>query len=153
MKFTATEHISSPIDRVWDRLSDLEGHEARLRPHVDDIERRPPGPAGQGTDWTARSRILGKERQVEVKVTEMQAPHRLVARAEIESVDISVDIVLTESSPHMTTMTVTTEAVAKGIAGKLLLAAAGAAKDRLSGRYLKQVSGLAKRIGKAPDST
>lgn len=151
MKFTATEHISSPIDRVWDRLADLEGFEARVRPHVDTIERRPPGPPGRGTVWTARAKVMGKERIVEVTVTEVQPTHRLSARAQIEGVEVAVDIVLTSASAHMTTMTVTTEAAARGFAGKLLLAAAGVAKERLSGRYLKQVSGLAKRIGKAPD--
>ena len=150
MKFTATEHISQPIDRVWERLADLEGFEARVRPHVDSIERRPPGPPGRGTRWEARAKVMGKERLVDVAITDIRAPNRLAARAEIEGVEVAVDIVLTVSSPSMTTMTVNTEATAKGIAGKLLLAAAGAAKDRLSGRYVKQVSGLAKRIGKDP---
>lgn len=152
MKFTATEDISSPIDRVWQRLADLEAFEAKVRPHVEDIRRRPPGPAGRGTTWEAEARVMGKSRQVEVRVTEMEPPRRLAARATVEGIEVAVDIVLSVSTPHMTRMTVTTEAVAKGIAGRLLLAAAGAAKDRLGGRYAKQVSGLAKRIGKDPDA-
>lgn len=151
MKFTATEDISSPIDRVWQRLSDLDAFEAKVRPHVDDIQRRPPGPAGRGTVWEARASVMGKLRDLEVHVTEMEPPRRLAARATIEGIEVAVDIVLAVSTPHMTRMTVTTEAVAKGFAGKLLLAAASAAKDRLGGRYAKQVSGLAKRIGKDPD--
>lgn len=150
MKFTATEDISQPIDRVWQRLADLEAFEAKARPHVDTIERRPPGPAGRGTVWEARATVMGKPRDVTVHVTAMEPPHRLAARAEIEGIEVAVDIVLTVSTPHMTRMTVTTEAVARGIAGKLLLAAAGVAKDRLGGRYVRQVSGLAKRIGKDP---
>ena len=152
MKFTATEDISQPIDRVWQRLADLEAFEAKVRPHVDEIARRPPGPAGRGTVWKARATIMGKARDVEVRVTEMEPPHRLCARATTSGVEVAVDIVLTVSTPHMTRMTVTTEAAATGIAGKLLLAAAGVAKDRLGGRYVKQVSGLAKRIGRDPDA-
>ncbi len=150
MQFTATEHVSQPIDEVWKRLSNLEEFEARVRPHVDDLERRPPGPPGRGTRWTARAKVMGKAYDVEAHVADIDPPHRLRAQAEVGGVEVDVDIVLTVSSPSLTTLTVTTRATAKGIAGKLLLAAAGAAKDRLGGRYARQVSGLAKRIGKAP---
>ncbi len=150
MKFTAVEDISSPIDLVWERLADIEGFEAKVRPHIEDIQRRPPGPAGHGTVWTAYASVMGKRREVTVTLTEMQPPHRMAARARIEGIEIGIDIVLTVVSDHMTRLTVTTEATAQGIAGKLLLKTAEMARDRLGGRYAKQVSGLAKRIGKDP---
>ena len=95
---------------------------------------------------------MGRARDVEVRITDMTPPHRLAAQAAIEGVTVAVDIVLTVTSPTTTRLTVTTEAAATGIAGRLLLAAAGAMRDRLGGRYARQIAGLAKRIGHDPNA-
>ncbi|CTQ33716.1 SRPBCC family protein [Jannaschia rubra] len=148
MKFVATEDISAPIDRVWSRVSDIEGFEMRLRSRVDGLTRTPPGPPAEGTTWTGRADVMGKKREMKVVLGQMQAPARLEAEAATDGMAVTLDVELAELGPRLTRMTVTTEARARSLTARLMLQSAKMARQSMAKRYRTRVADFAAKVEK-----
>lgn len=146
MKFVATEDIAAPIDHVWAQVSDVDAFERRARRRVGTVERRPPGPAGKGTNWQGTTEVMGKQRDVTVTLADMSPPERLTLAAATDGMDVSIDVVLSRQGPNLTRMTVTSEAKARSLAARLMLQSAKLARQTLAKRYKGRVATFAGNV-------
>ena len=146
MKFVANEDIAAPIETVWAQVSDLSAFEVRARDRVGPVRRTPPGPPGEGTEWTGRATIMGKARDISVTATRLSAPTHLAAAAGTEGMAVTLEVVLTELAPRRTRLTVTSEAKARSLAARLMLQSAKLARTSLVQRYKQRVANFAARV-------
>ena len=150
MKLSATEDIRAPLDAVWTEIADIDRFEAMLAGRADDLQRRPPGPAAEGTRWEGRARIMGKSRDFGGRLVAMDAPRRLSFEGDAEGMEITIDATLEELGPELTRLSVVTEAAARTLSARLLLQTAKLGRAQLADRYADRVSTFADRIGTGP---
>ena len=145
MKFVATEEIAAPIEEVWAAVTDFDAFEARLSRRAE-IERRPPGPAALGTVWHGRAPVLGTTRDVELRLSRLEAPHAIAMAGASDGIDLAADARLEELGPRRTRLTVTTEARGNSFGARLVLQPLKLAKSSLLQRYRGAVATFARRI-------
>ena len=146
MKFVATEDIAAPIDAVWSRVSDLDRFERRLSARVDGLARSPDGPAAPGTRWTGRAEVMGRTREIGVRLERMTVPTLLVAVAEGEGMTVSLTAGLEALAADRTRLTVTTEAQAQSLTARLMLQSVKLARQNIVRRYKARVADFAATI-------
>ncbi|WP_299647430.1 SRPBCC family protein [uncultured Jannaschia sp.] len=145
MKFVATNEVSASIEEVWAAVTDFDAFEARLSQRAE-VERRPPGPAALGTIWDAQAEVMGASRDVEMRLSELAAPHAMTLSGKSDGIDLTANARLEELGPRRTRLTVTTEAKASSLGAKLMLQSIKLAKKTLVQRYRNYVAGFVRRI-------
>lgn len=146
MKFVAVEEIAAPIDQLWPHVADFESFEERAAQRIGAITRTPPGMPGEGTTWRGRTEILGRTRDLTATLTRVERPSNVEIAAVADGIALMILIELAELSPRLTRLTVTTEAVPRGIAGRMILQSAKLARQSLLNRYRSRVAAFAAMV-------
>jgi uncharacterized protein YndB with AHSA1/START domain len=149
MKFVAVETISAPIDHVWSRLTDFDLIEEKMAAQMGPVSRMPDGPVRPGTNWAARMEIMGKPRDVTIRLEAMAVPERVAARGDADGVEIALVADLEAVTEATTRLTVMTEAAAKGIGAKVALKAAKVAQGSLEKRYAERIAAFATSVAES----
>ncbi|KIT17730.1 SRPBCC family protein [Jannaschia aquimarina] len=146
MKFVATEDIRAPREEVWPHVADIDRWEGMIAAKTKRLDRRPPGPAAVGTTWDARASIRDKDRDVTARLVRMDEPGRLTFETRTDGMEVTFDVMLEEKGPHMTRLSVVTEAKAKSLTARLLLQSAKLARGQMAKRYKARVAAFAARL-------
>ncbi len=146
MKFVAVEEIASPIDQLWPHVADFESFEERVAQRIGSVTRTPPGLPAAGTTWRGRTELMGRPRDLTATLMAMERPSRIEIEAVVDGIALTILMELAEQSPRLTRLTVTTEAVARGVAGRVILQSAKLARQTLLNRYRSRVSAFSAMV-------
>jgi hypothetical protein len=147
MKFTTKQDIEAPLAQVWAVLSDFEAWERAAMRRGVDVTRtdslRNPGP---GMGWKAAFRFRGRDRQLSVGLTRLEAPHHLEASMVSMALEGHLTVELIEMAARRTRMHVTSEFRPLSLGARLFLQSMRLARSRVERKYQARVAQFAAEI-------
>lgn len=147
MKFSSKEDIEAPIEQVFSMLSEFETFErSAIRrgaevQRTDDLTR-----TGRGMSWHARFMMRGKQRNVNVTLTNYDPPNAMLFETDSPGLDGQMMIDLLALSPRRTRLSVAFEMTPKTLPARLLIQSLKLAKTNLTKRFKLRVADYAKDI-------
>ncbi|MBO6774988.1 MAG: SRPBCC family protein [Marinibacterium sp.] len=147
MKFSSEEDIETPIDRVFEQLTNFEMFERTAIRRGVEIEReRGIAQPVVGMAWKARFEMRGRSREARVELTHLDRPNTMRFDAIGKGVDGSFFIDLLPLSPRSTRMSVVLDIEPKTLSARLLIQSMKLAKTNLTKRFRKKVWEFAKTL-------
>lgn len=147
MKFSSKEDIETPIDRVFEQLTNFEMFErAAIRRGVEIERERGIAQPVVGMAWKARFEMRGRSREARVELTHLDRPNTMRFDAIGKGVDGSFFIDLLPLSPRSTRMSVVLDIEPKTLSARLLIQSMKLAKTNLTKRFRKKVREFAKTL-------
>ena len=147
MKFSSEEDIETPIDRVFEQLTNFEMFERTAIRRGVEIEReRGIAQPVVGMAWKARFEMRGRSREARVELTHLDRPNTMRFDAIGKGVDGSFFIDLLPLSPRSTRMSVVLDIEPKTLSARLLIQSMKLAKTNLTKRFRKKVREFAKTL-------
>jgi hypothetical protein len=147
MRLNSKQDVEAPLAEVWQALTDFPGWERAAMRRGAEVQRsdtpRAPGP---GMAWTARFRFRGQDRQVLVRLAELEPHSRLVfeGRSKLFVGSMAIDVVA--MSARRTRLHVITDLTPVSLPARLLLQSARLARTRINQRYDARIAQLAAAI-------
>lgn len=147
MKLTSKKDIESPIDKVWAAMSDFEAWERAAMRRGAEVSRTDtlPRPA-VGMSWLARFIYRGKERKIDIKLSEMSPSSLLGFDAVSAAVEAATRIELIEMSAKRTRIHVSIEVKPRSLGARLFLQSLRLARSKVDRRFDKRIEKLAAEI-------
>jgi len=147
MKFSSKEDIETPIDRVFEQLTNFEMFErAAIRRGVEIERERDTAQPVVGMAWKARFEMRGRSREARVELTHLDRPNTLRFDAIGKGVDGSFFIDLLPLSQRSTRISVVLDIEPKTLSARLLIQSMKLAKTNLTKRFRKKVREFAKTL-------
>lgn len=148
MQLSTNEDVEAPIEYVFARLTDFDAMERLALRKGADLQRVDQGPVQVGSMWDLRFRMRGKEREAQIKLTQLEAPTVLAANMTVGGLVNDGQIELVALNDKRTRMRITNRSAPKTFSARLLLQSAKLAKARIDKRFKKRVSNFAGEIEK-----
>lgn len=147
MKLTSKKDIESPIDKVWAAMSDFEAWERAVMRRGAEVSRTDtlPRPA-VGMSWLARFIYRGKERKIDIKLSEMSPSSLLGFDAVSAAVEAATRIELIEMSAKRTRLHVSIEVKPRSLGARLFLQSLRLARSKVDRKFDKRIDKLAAEI-------
>lgn len=145
MKLSAREDIEAPLEQVFAALSDFEVWENAALRRGAEVTRTGRGGAS-GPAWQVAFRYRGKPRQMTIRLTGVDAPHRIGFAAQSANVEGTLTFELFQLSARRTRLTVVTEVRPRTLPARLVIQSIRLAKGRLQRRYADRVSRLCRAV-------
>lgn len=147
MKLTSKKDIEGSIDKVWAAMSDFEAWERAAMRRGAEVSRtdallRP----GVGMAWLARLVYRGKERKVDVKLTEMTPRTVLGFDAVSTVVEAETRIELIEMSAKRTRIHVWIEVKPRSLGARLFMQSLRLARTKIDRKFDSRIDKLAAEI-------
>lgn len=147
MKFSSKEDIETPIDRLFEQLTNFEMFErAAIRRGVEIERERDTAQPVVGMAWKARFEMRGRSREARVELTHLDRPNTLRFDAIGKGVDGSFFIDLLPLSQRSTRISVVLDIEPKTLSARLLIQSMKLAKTNLTKRFRKKVREFAKTL-------
>ncbi len=147
MKFSSKEDIETPIDRVFEQLTNFEIFErAAIRRGVEIERERDTAQPVVGMAWKARFEMRGRSREARVELMHLDRPNTMRFDAIGKGVDGSFFIDLLPLSPRSTRISVVLDIEPKTLSARLLIQSMKLAKTNLTKRFRKKVREFAKTL-------
>ena len=147
MKFSSKEDIETPIDRVFEQLTNFEMFErAAVRRGVEIERERDTAQPVVGMAWKARFEMRGRSREARVELMHLDRPHTMRFDAIGKGVDGSFFIDLLPLSQRSTRISVVLDIEPKTLSARLLIQSMKLAKTNLAKRFRKKVREFAKTL-------
>ncbi|MGB1387251.1 MAG: SRPBCC family protein [Paracoccaceae bacterium] len=147
MKFSSKEDIETPIDRVFEQLTNFEMFErAAIRRGVEIERERDTAQPVVGMAWKARFEMRGRSREARVELMHLDRPNTMRFDAIGKGVDGSFFIDLLPLSPRSTRISVVLDIEPKTLSARLLIQSMKLAKTNLTKRFRKKVREFAKTL-------
>ncbi|MDZ4093496.1 MAG: SRPBCC family protein [Paracoccaceae bacterium] len=144
MKLSTRADIEAPLAHVFAVLSDYEHWEtAAMRRGADVVRVDALRVPGVGMAWRTQFDYRGKPRKLDVKLTGLEAPHRLAFSGNSVSLNSVVTLELMELSARRTRVIVATEVKPRTLGARLVLQSLKLAKARLTHRFEERVARIA----------
>ena len=149
MQFSASEKISAPIEQVFRACTDFETYAQMAQDHGASVSRsdqmRAPG-AGMG--WSIGFRLRGRNRKVEIEMTEFAPPRGFTATSVSGGLDTVVLLDLARTSSGQTRVTAAVDATARTMPAKIVLQSLKLVLVFLLGKVnlLKKVTGVLNKL-------
>lgn len=122
MKLASKKDIEAPIANVWAVMSDFDGWERAVMRRGVEVSRTQTGSAkGVGMTWFSKFRYRGKERKVEIKLTDILAPGMMAFTATSPAVFIETKVELIEMSAKRTRLHLVSEVKPRSLGARLFL--------------------------------
>lgn len=147
MKLTSKKDIEGSIDKVWAAMSDFEAWERAAMRRGAEVSRTDtlPRPA-VGMAWLTRFIYRGKERKVEVKLTEMSPRTLLGFDAKSSVVEAETRIELIEMSAKRTRIHVSMEVKPRSLGARLFMQSLRLARTKVDRKFDSRIDKLAKEM-------
>ena len=122
MRFNIQQDIDAPIDFVFSEMTDFRSLErAAMRrgadvQRVDTLEQK-----GTGMAWDARFTMRGKDREVQIEISEFQKPSRIVVVSRSPNMGGNMVVELISLSPSRTRVLTQVVLDPKNLSSKLLV--------------------------------
>jgi len=147
MKFSSKEDTETPIDRVFEQLTNFEMFErAAIRRGVEIERERDTAQPVVGMAWKARFEMRGRSREARVELMHLDRPNTMRFDAIGKGVDGSFFIDLLPLSPRSTRISVVLDIEPKTLSARLLIQSMKLAKTNLTKRFRKKVREFAKTL-------
>lgn len=122
MKFSAREDIDGAIEDVFRFLTDFEAFERQaIRRNLDAQRTDSLRQAGVGMAWHTQFRLRGRVRQLDITLSELEAPNSLVFQGRSKGLHTVFSVELIALSPSRTRMTVTLDLSPKTLPARLMV--------------------------------
>ena len=145
MKFETKEDVEMPLEALFQRVSDFEGYErAAMRRGAEVVRVDTLTQPGEGMRWKAAFDLRGKRRNIEVVLSEYDAPNAMVFDAESQGLDVRMVLDLMALSRARTRLSITVELSAKTLSARLLLQSLKLARTNITKRFKLRVADMAK---------
>lgn len=147
MKFSTREDIEAPIDYVFDQVTDFQAFErSALRrgaevQRVDDLNT-----PGVGMAWDVTFKLRGKMRDMQMELTDLDAPHGLVLSSRSPGMGGDLVIDLVALSRGRTRMSMDIELKPANLSSRLLVQSLKLARSNLTTRYKLRIAGFARDL-------
>ena len=147
MRFSTREDIEAPIEKVFAAVSDFDGFERQaLRRGAEVTRQDTAGKPGIGSEWHLKFPFRGKEREVEARISEFEAPNGLRIDSRGGGLDGQIAIDLLALSPGRTRMHVAVDLKPQSLSARLLVQSLKFAKGNLNKRFSNRVWNFAQDI-------
>ena len=147
MKLASKKDVEAPIATVWAALVDFETWErAAMRRGVEVARTDQLCAPGVGMSWHARFSYRGKQRQVDLSLTEMAAPGAVGFYLVSPAVESTTRIELMEMSAKRTRMHVTTEIKPRSLGARLFLQSLRLARSKVDRRFDARIAQFATEL-------
>ena len=136
MKFSGREDIEVSADRMFAKLTDFSAHERAVIRRGAKVERTDTlDQPGQGMSWLAKVKFRGRQRKIEVVLTDLKQDEYI--RYEIEGSGVSgvLELDLLALSPRKTRLAVALDLKPKNLSGRLLVQSLRIMKANLNRRF------------------
>ncbi|MEZ5756079.1 MAG: SRPBCC family protein [Paracoccaceae bacterium] len=147
MKLSGRTDIGAPVGVVFAALSDFDAWERSAMRRGADVHRtdklRLPGP---GMTWQARFAWRGRERQLQVRLSRLQADQFLAVDFDGPSVEGVLNIELVELAARRTRMLMQVETKPRTLAARLFIQSMKLAKGRVQRKYDARLQAIARDI-------
>ncbi|MDO8881880.1 MAG: SRPBCC family protein [Pseudotabrizicola sp.] len=144
MHLSSRTDIEAPIEHVYKVMSDFENWERAAMRRGADVSRtdklRAPG---VGMGWHVIFRFRGKERAIDIYLTEQEPGAKLAFKGKGRMVEGDLSIELVSLAPKRTRMVLHTQVRPLTIAARLFLQSLKLAKGRVQGKLNKRMEQLA----------
>jgi len=122
MKFSALEDIDGAIEGEFRFLTDFEAFERQaIRRNLDAQRTDSLRQAGVGMAWHTQFRLRGRVRQLDITLSELEAPNSLVFQGRSKGLHTVFSVELIALSPSRTRMTVTLDLSLKTLPARLMV--------------------------------
>lgn len=143
MKFTAREDIEAPIQDVWAVITDFDMFETAAMRRGAQVQRQD----REGVPmWNAVFAFRGKERKINIRLVQAEAPTQLGFAALGKALEGDVVIDLVELGPQRTRLAVASEMRPRTLAARLFMQSLKLARGRLTKRYQEGIAQLSNMI-------
>ncbi|MCG6902101.1 MAG: SRPBCC family protein [Rhodobacter sp.] len=147
MRFSTREDIEAPIDHVFGAISDFEGFERQALRRGAEVQRQDTyGKPGVGSQWQLRFPFRGKQRDVEARMTEYDAPNGFRAETESGGIEGKVALDLVALSPRRTRLQVSIDLKPRSLSARLLIQSLKFARSILTKRFSNRIWQMAQDI-------
>lgn len=147
MKFSTKEDIEAPIEQVFGLVSDFEALErAALRRGAEvqrtDSLRKP----GIGMSWTASFIARGRQRQLNIEMTEYEPPHGMRFHSVAQGLETDMKVELVALSRGRTRLSIDLELKPKSISARLLVQSLKLARTNLNKKFHLRMADYARDL-------
>ena len=147
MKFSSNEDIEAPIGDVFAMLSDFEVYERSAIRRGIEVQRVGDHEVAKvGMAWDARFTLRGKERDINLSLTEFDAPNSIRCEADSQGLGGILTLDLLALSSGRTRLSVTLKLAPKTLPARLLVQSLKLAKSNLTKRFKWKVAEYAKSM-------
>jgi len=147
MNLEATYDLDAPADYVFRRITDHADFEALLMGYGANIERLDDETSlNVGMKWAIDGSFRGKQRQVEVALTDLRENELVSYSSESKDVNASVDMKLQALSPKQTRFSIDLMPKANTISARLILQSAKLARKTLEKRINRRFADFCQRL-------
>ena len=147
MKFSTKEDIEAPIEQVFALVSDFEALErAALRRGAEvqrtDSLRKP----GIGMTWAASFMARGRQRHLEIEMTEYEPPHMMRFHSVAQGLETDMTVELVALSRGRTRLSINLELKPKSISARLLVQSLKLARTNLNKKFHLRMADYARDL-------
>jgi uncharacterized protein YndB with AHSA1/START domain len=135
MKFNIQQDIEAPIDFVFAQMTDFKSMERSAMRRGAEVQRVDAiNGVGPGMAWDASFMLRGKQREVQIEISEFVAPDRLVVASRSPSMGGSMVVELMALSRNRTRVNSNVQLNPKNLTAKLLVQSMKLARKNLNKR-------------------
>ncbi len=147
MKFSTKEDIEAPIDYVFSKVTDFAGYERSALRRGADVKRLDSAakPA-KGARWAIQFTFRGKPRDLQVEISNYEAPNGFVVDAISRGISGVTEIELVPLARNRTRLSVGLELKPKTLSARLMVQSLKLAKTNLTSRFKTRVAVYAEDI-------
>ncbi len=146
MKFSTKKDLESPMDAVFDNLSNFAAFERAVRRRG--VELTTAGPEAAGRVWQLRFRLRGKMRALSVLLDRIDRPEAMGFSGESKSFDMRLDLTLFALSRARTRLGVELDVRPRTLSGRLLLQSMRISKAGYARKFDAAVEDFAGKLEK-----
>lgn len=147
MQFQIKQDIEAPIDFVFQQMTDFKSFERAAMRRGADVQRVKDGKeGGVGTAWDARFKLRGKDREVQIEITECDSPNRLVVSSRAPSMGGDMVVELIALSRNRTRVDSNVKLAPKNLTAKLLVQSLKLARKNVSHRLNDRLAAYAVEV-------
>lgn len=141
MNFAAQENIEVPIDAAFEMLTDFERHErSAMRRGVDVVRTDDLKQPGVGATWDIVFVFRGKERKLNLEVTEFDQPYEMTLQAKMQGLDVQVNLQLVALSRTLTRLNIASTLAPQTLSARLLVQSFKLAKGNINKRFNQRLA-------------
>ena len=147
MEFQSREDIAAPIETVFAAVTDFAAFERQILRRGAEVRRLDSLPRpGAGMKWAATFQFRGRDRNVQLEITEYDPPHALRLGGESQGLGFAVAVDLMALSRNHTRMNVAAVIEPQSFTAKLLVQSLKLARGNLNRRFETRITEFAREI-------
>ncbi|MQQ09165.1 SRPBCC family protein [Epibacterium sp. SM1979] len=139
MELKTSEDIDAPIEQVFGLLSDFDNLERLAARRGLEVERLSQGAVQEGMEWRVGYRLRGKDRSLDLRLTQLQPSTFMAVTGEGSGVSGQFGIELLALSPRCTRVSISVDLAASSLPGRLLLQSLKLARGKVEKRFKERV--------------